>query len=197
MKIGVHPIKGEFILAGYVPVDFIVYFLQKYTKQGDLVLDAGCGAALYRKSIKGRYVGIDISTDPYGENCPRDVDVVASGVEVPFCGSVFDLVFSVSAFFQFPDPAGALCEYNRILKPGGRLILFDYNRRIQKKLEIREKMKRPCWTQWGLKKLVIQAGFRDCELLLPFPREIHGIERLLRLLEEEMRGQWAIVTGVK
>jgi len=161
------------------------------------VLDVGCGASLYRRSTEGRYVGIDISTAPYGENCPRDLDVVGSGVDVPFRSGVFDLIFSVSAFFQFPDPARALCEYHRILKSGGRLILFDYNRRIQKDLEIRENMKRPCWTQWGLKKLVSSTGFRDCEILPPFPREINGFERYLRLLEEELRGQWAIVTGVK
>ena len=161
------------------------------------MLDVGCGASLYRRSTEGRYVGIDISMAPYGENCPRDLDVVASGVDVPFRSGVFDLIFSVSAFFQFPDPARALGEYHRVLKPGGRLILFDYNRRIQKDLEIRENMKRPCWTQWGLKKLANRAGFRSCELLLPFPREIRGFERFLRLLEEELRGQWAIVTGVK
>lgn len=173
------------------------YHLRCHTKPTYLILDVGCGPALYRHSTDGRYYGIDISTAPYGENCPRDLDAVASGVDVPFRSGVFDLVFSVSAFFQFPDPARALREYHRILKSGGRLILFDYNRRIQKDLEIRESMKRPCWTQWGLKKLVSRAGFRNCELLLPFPRKIQGIERFLRLLEEELRGQWAIVTGVK
>ena len=41
------------------------------------------------------------------------------------------------------------------------------------------------------------AGYHAVELLAPWPREMGGAEKFLKLLEEEIRGQWAIVTGVK
>ncbi len=179
------------------PVDFVEYYLKKYTEPHYLIIDIGCGAAPYRKSTEARYIGLDITDRPYNESSPRDIDIMANAMKMPFVNGLFDIVFSVSAFYHIPEPLVALREFLRVLKPGGRLILFDYNRRIQKTLEKKENIKAHLWTQWGLRKLVSMAGFKDCELLLPFPREIHGIEKFLRLIEEELRNQWAIVTAVK
>lgn len=142
-------------------------------------------------------MGLDITSEPLREGHPRDVDVIADGMELPFRSESFDLVYSLSAFYQFSSPQKALLEFHRVLKVGGRVILFDYNRRIQKRLEKSEGMKRPCWSQWQLKSIVTAAGFGTVDLLLPLSRDIEGPERILRLLEEEYRGQWAIVTGVK
>lgn len=179
------------------PVDFVVFLLRKYAPPGSLMLDIGCGAAPYRRSTDARYVGLDITTEPYKENCPRDVNVVGSAMELCFSDDTFDLVFSVSSFYLLQDPAAALMECHRVLRREGRLILFDYNRRIQKILQKRDGIRKPCWTQWALKHLVRQAGYGAVEILAPWPREMRGTEKFLRLLEEEIRGQWAIVTGVK
>lgn len=178
------------------PVPFVVATLRAHAGAGDRILDVGCGPALYRHVTQAEYVGLDVSDVPYTDALARDVDVVASAEEIPLEADSFDLVFSLSAFFQVPDTNRALSEMRRVLRPGGRLILFDYNRRTQRALSVREGRARPCWTQWGLRRRVAGAGFRDVELLVAAERQPSGPRRALRLIDEELRGQWAIVTGI-
>lgn len=166
-------------------------------KTGDAILDIGCGMGQYRSSTDGFYVGLDVTNEPYGDIGPRVVDVVASGTDIPARAESFDLAFSVGGLYQMTNPRRVLAECYRILKPGGRVLLFDYNRRTQKRLEIGERHKRPCWTQWGLKHLLHKAGFRRGELLLPLCHEVKGVEKAIRLLRNELSGQWVVVTGTK
>lgn len=44
---------------------------------------------------------------------------------LPLAGASFDLVFCVEAFCYAQDSARALAEAARVLRPGGRLVLFD------------------------------------------------------------------------
>lgn len=177
------------------PVPFVTSILRAHAGPGDRILDIGCGPALYRHVTGAEYVGVDITDEPYNE-IPRDVDIVAPGDAIPLDGAAFDLVFSLSAFFQFPDTERALAEMRRLLRPGGRLVLFDYNRRAQRRLQALEGAPRPCWTQWGLRRRVADAGFRDARVLVAAERQPSGPMRMLRLVDEELRGQWAIVTAV-
>lgn len=122
---------------------------------------------------------------------------MGSGTELPLAAGCLDLVFSKSAFYLLPDPKRALHEVHRVLKPGGRVLLFDYNRRTQRRFEKMEGLRRPCWTQWGLRSLVRAAGFRQSRLLIPKDRDVSLPEYWLRLLHQEWFGTWAIVTAVK
>ena len=96
-----------------------------------------------------------------------------------------------------PSPLGALTECYRVLRQGGRVLVFDYNRRTQKRLEVSEGHKRPCWTQWELKNLVHEVGFAECQLLLPLCRDVNYAHRKIRLLQNELLGHWVIVMGTK
>ena len=51
--------------------------------------------------------------------------VLGDTTELPFLDNSFDLVLSRLAFHHFSDPETAFYEMNRVLKPGGRLILID------------------------------------------------------------------------
>jgi ubiquinone/menaquinone biosynthesis C-methylase UbiE len=44
---------------------------------------------------------------------------------MPFAASEFDFVVCRAAFKNFADPAGALAEIHRVLKPGGRALIID------------------------------------------------------------------------
>lgn len=176
---------------------FVRYRLQLYAQGADRVLDIGCGPAPYRSWVPGKYIGLDISDEPYAAGMPRSVDIVGLGTELPLKDEGVDLVFSKSAFFLIPHPSRSLREMHRVLKPGGRVLLIDYNRRTQRSLQRRERVARPCWTQWQLRELVQQAGFRDCELLIAKDRPVSGFEYWIRLLHQEFFGTWAIVTAVK
>jgi ubiquinone/menaquinone biosynthesis C-methylase UbiE len=176
--------------------EFVRQYLRASVVPHQSLLDVGCGPAPYRHLVAGRYVGIDKTDAAYGAT-PRQMDAVADGATLPFRPDCFDVVFSKSAFYQIPDPAAALSEFHRVLKPGGRLLLIDYNRRTQRRLQQAEGVARPGWTQWQLRHLVARAGFRNCTLRLAKAGEFSWLERGLRLLLQEFTGTWAIVSARK
>lgn len=169
--------------------------LARYSEPGQMVLDVGCGPARYRHATQGIYIGTDISDAPYSEAVPRAVDVVAAARTLPFGTATFDLVMSKSAFYLMPDHRGTLGEFARVLRPKGRLLLIDYNRRTQRRLD--DKGTLPCWRHRQLRRLAEEAGFRDCRLLLPRPHQPGPVLSFVRLLLQDLFGTWAIVTGTK
>jgi len=182
----------------FTPVAFVEKYLRQYVDSGSIILDVGCGPALYRNSTPARYIGVDSSIDSYREVSGDGImDIVASASELPFSGDRFDVVFVKSALYQFRDTVSALNEFYRVLRTGGRVLIFDYNKRTQKRVQVKEGHNRPCWTQWELMGLVRNSGFRKCELLVPAIKEINIYEKYLRLVKEELFGTWAIVTGLK
>ena len=46
-----------------------------------------------------------------------------SAVELPFADAAFDVVLCQQGLQFFPDKPGALRDMNRVLRPGGRLVL--------------------------------------------------------------------------
>lgn len=176
---------------------FVGYLLHRYVRTGDMVLDIGCGPAFYRGAVKGRYIGVDVTDTPMSETMPRDLDAAATGDRLPFPDGTFDLVMSKSALYLMANPAATLVEVCRVLKPNGRVLLIDYNRRTQRKLEATTDGPLACWTQFELRDLVSRSGFRNCEILSTLVRDMGPIERLIRPLLAELFGTWAIVTAVK
>jgi 2-polyprenyl-3-methyl-5-hydroxy-6-metoxy-1,4-benzoquinol methylase len=84
------------------------------------VLDVGCGQRPYEKTFFAgatRYIGTDYLSD---RSRP---DVVASALQLPFKDNSFDTVVSTEVLEHVPDPLRAMREMQRVLKPGGRLIL--------------------------------------------------------------------------
>jgi ubiquinone/menaquinone biosynthesis C-methylase UbiE len=177
-------------------IGFVEHYLNRYAGPGDRILDIGCGPATYRHTTGAEYVGLDVTDEPYSPELARDVDVVASASEMPFAAAEFDLVFTLSTLYQVPDWELALREIRRVLRPGGRVLLFDYNRRAQARLERLYERKLPKWTAGRLRREVRRAGFADSRLLPATETSLGGLALRRRLLAEELRGQWAIVTGL-
>jgi ubiquinone/menaquinone biosynthesis C-methylase UbiE len=46
---------------------------------------------------------------------------------LPFADGSFDTVVNTDAFTLYQDPQKAMFEFHRVLKPGGRLVLMEYN----------------------------------------------------------------------
>ena len=112
------------------------------------VLDAGCGRGLAligcaKKLTAGRAVGIDLwAAKDLSDNNPEATRAnaaaagVADRVEVetgditrlPFSDASFDAVISMTVIHNIPSHEGrdqALRQLVRVLKPGGRIALFD------------------------------------------------------------------------
>lgn len=89
-------------------------FVKRYGTDG-LVLEIGVAANDYETGFPNRTT-LDI--DP-----ARKPDVVADIVSMPFADDHFDAIVCSEVFEHLPDPVAAATELQRVLKPGGRLIL--------------------------------------------------------------------------
>jgi SAM-dependent methyltransferase len=66
---------------------------------------------------------------PKAEEAGVDVEIVGAGAErLPFEDSSFDTAVFTLVLCTVPDPAAALAEAARVLKPGGRLLFVEHVR---------------------------------------------------------------------
>lgn len=122
-------LKNRFYLNEEHPYVLFEDSIRSLLKEGDTVLDAGCGRSapvlLKFKHLAGKLIGVDLVD-------PRDV---AEGIEyhqadlcsIPIEASSVDIVISRSVFEHLTDPDGVYREMARVLKPGGRLIFLTAN----------------------------------------------------------------------
>lgn len=103
---------------------------ETYGRRNDLrILDAGSGtgAAMRYLSRFGPVTGIDFSPLAVGFCRERGLERLgqASVTALPFAGGSFDLVTSFDVLYHraVGDYHDALREFNRVLRPGGRLLL--------------------------------------------------------------------------
>ena len=101
-----------------------------------VVLEIGVGSGLnlplYGSAVDHVY-GLDPSVELLGSARERARDAVvpvflvrASAEDIPFAGSVFDTVLMTWTLCSIPDPASALAEMRRVLKPGRQLLFVEH-----------------------------------------------------------------------
>lgn len=94
------------------------------------VLDVGCGREdCYAKKMRfgskiSSLIGIDIRQDL---NRSLDLAVRASVYALPFAPAEFDVAFSDFVLEHLEEPAHALAEIARVLRPGGRFVFRTPN----------------------------------------------------------------------
>jgi SAM-dependent methyltransferase len=100
---------------------------------GSTVLDVPCGGGLALRGLRRgqnvRYVAADVSsvmldrTRQQARRLGHDIEVVEADIgRLPFADGEFDLCLSFNGLHCMPDPALAVRELARCLRPGGRLI---------------------------------------------------------------------------
>ena len=89
------------------------------------ILDAGCGTGLNLRHLPKGSVGIDINprnVELLQERLP-DHRIVEGDVEhLPFADGSFGTVLCTEVIEHIPEPALALSEFARVLRPGGMLV---------------------------------------------------------------------------
>lgn len=101
----------------------------RYAGRDDLViLDAGCGTGHLLQQLRtlGHAEGVDISDEALDFCRKRGLDNVrkADVNDLPFAGDTFDMVTALDVIEHLDDDVGALREFRRVLKPGGRAFIF-------------------------------------------------------------------------
>ena len=87
------------------------------------LLDVGCGARPYARELAekaGKVVGLECDRRRYADAPPQ---VWGDALDLPFLEESFDTVFSSQVLEHLPEPARAMAEISRVLRPGGFLIL--------------------------------------------------------------------------
>jgi SAM-dependent methyltransferase len=104
---------------------------------GKLVLDAGCGMGRYlRIAALGpsrAIVGMDLSraveaARELTAGLPRVSLVRGDLLRLPFATESFDIIYSLGVLDHTPDPRGAFLGLARLLRPGGRIVVWVYNK---------------------------------------------------------------------
>ncbi|MBO0867053.1 MAG: class I SAM-dependent methyltransferase [Micromonosporaceae bacterium] len=106
--------------------------------QGAQVLDVGTGPGVLLVELAARrpdlrLTGVDLSADmvatarrnltPFADRARAHVGDVTS---LPFEDQSFDLIVSSISTHHWDDPEGAVPELARVLRPGGRVYIYDF-----------------------------------------------------------------------
>lgn len=95
------------------------------------VLDNGCGVGLYLREMAlscSRALGVEFDRERAVEALNAAPVVNAAGEHLPVAAASFDLILSHEVLEHVADDRRALAEMSRVLRPGGRIVLFVPNR---------------------------------------------------------------------
>jgi arsenite methyltransferase len=104
---------------------------------GERILDVGCGPGFYGAELldevgpDGKVVGLDSSPQMLAvaaRRCEGHANVEfleAEATSLPVEDAAFDAAVCVQVLEYVPDVSAALAELHRVLRPGGRVVVWD------------------------------------------------------------------------
>ena len=131
-------------------------YIQKHVmvEEGMKILDIGCGPGFFTILMSGEgheTMGIDASSKMIEEAKKNAKQESANAVfkvmdchHIEFPDNTFDLIISRNVVWTLLEPEKAYREWYRILKPGGKMLIFDaaYNRDFHDPKLMEEKKRR-------------------------------------------------------
>jgi SAM-dependent methyltransferase len=111
----------------------------------------------YASIVGGNYRGLDVPSSDHVVDPPH---IVGSAENIPLGDCQTDVVFGVATFYYMEDIARVFAECHRILRPGGWLIVFDYQAPVVRRMIQRgDSAARHCWDARELRGRLRAAGF--------------------------------------
>jgi SAM-dependent methyltransferase len=106
--------------------------IREWADLSGYILDDGCGLGTYLDALEPftpcRF-GLEVELDRAVKALPTaEGNVLAVGEAIPFAPDTFDFLLSNEVIEHVQDDALALKEMVRVVKPGGRIIIFCPNR---------------------------------------------------------------------
>lgn len=155
--------------------------LSSRVKEGDHVLELGCGTGYFTRELvklKISITAIDISPELIGEakkaiTGPRVNFLIQNAYQMDFEDNHFDMVIGSSVLHHL-EMHRALSEICRVLKPGGLIAFTEPNMMnpqiaLQKNIPwLKKKMgdspDETAFFRWSLCRLLKNAGFQDVQV---------------------------------
>lgn len=155
---------------------------------GSKVLDAGCGYSPVARTLTEKFrlevTGIDLihrrllkgSELNQGADMPSINLASADYQELPFADESFDGVYTMETLVHAYDFRLALDEFRRVLKPGGKVVLFEYSipeldsvptivRNLAERVIRNTGMASlPCFTHGSFTGILEDVGFENAEV---------------------------------
>ena len=176
-------------------------------KPDDDLLEVACGSGVFltqQAAHVGHVAGLDLSDIQVGLARRRLVDRIAAGTAdvvtgdaaaLPWEDGRFSVVTCMGSVETFPDPAAALAEMHRVLRPGGRIVV-SLGARVADGTETHRVMDAVwVWNEGDARRLVEQAGFAEASVSyvsIGFDSRLGNLANRL-MGQDEMR----VVRGVK
>lgn len=113
-------------------------FVSASLRDGEVVVDVGCGPELPYRKGRAYVIGVDTSFDSIRANSAVNLRVFASAADLPLQRSCVDTVMCFYSVHHMTGQTISECcsivsqvfaEFARVLKPGGRLLVFDVSPR--------------------------------------------------------------------
>jgi ubiquinone/menaquinone biosynthesis C-methylase UbiE len=145
----------------------------------ELGVGSGLNLAFYDRERVTRVVGIDPSTAlldrarPRGSSAPVAVELLEAHAEaMPFGDGSFDSAVVTYALCSVDDPARALAEVRRVLRPGGELIFVEHGLSPEPRVQRWQHRLTPLWRRISGNchldrdhaRILRDAGFQLAEL---------------------------------
>lgn len=94
------------------------------TKLNGRLLDFGCGSKPYKKIFENanEYIGVDVENEGHNHET-EDIDFYYDGMTLPFKAAEFDSILCSEVLEHVPDIDLTLRELNRVLVPGGKILI--------------------------------------------------------------------------
>jgi ubiquinone/menaquinone biosynthesis C-methylase UbiE len=154
-----------------------------------------------------RVVGLDISRSfvEMARQNARDAGVAVTFEQgnaacMPFASESFDVIVCRAAFKNFAEPVQALDEMHRVLKPGGKALIYDLrpdapseaiNAEVKKmglgwfdalltRLTFKYMLLKTAYAREQFREMASQSAFRTCEI------QADGIGFAVRFVKEEI-----------
>lgn len=167
---------------------FVKDICRRVTDRRPRILDVGCGtgANLLMLSQYGDAEGVDVSEDALAFCRERGLENVKLGAaeKLPYDDDTFDLVTALDVVEHLDDDLAGLREMRRVLRPGGRVLLFVPTFMFLWGLQDDVSNHRRRYRMPELQRVLEQAGFeveRTTYANITFFMPILAMRKLMRL----------------
>ena len=188
---------------------------------GSLILEAGCGVGaqtkiIASKNINSQFISVDISSESIKQaerltnslGIPNVKYKQADIFSLPFSNNYFDHLFVCFVLEHLPNPVKALVELNRVLKPGGTIMVIEGDhgsayfypesteaqKAIQCQVEIQKQNGGDANIGRKLYPLLYESGFDSVNI---FPRMVYVDDSKPNLVEGFTRNTFtAMIEGI-